>query len=116
MEDLKTTKSETKFIHLPKDVYQELIRNSVHNKLMETIVQQSFPDFVTNDTDNLYWLLGINPTREINRLDIAVSDIFKNHLKSNAIGDYNHAEIKEITKELKLLIKLFKSQEMIYDK
>lgn len=115
MKNLETTEQETNFIHLPKEVHEEMLRNSVQNKLMETIVQQSFPDFVTGDADNIYWLLGLNPHREINRLDIAVSDIFKSHLKSNTINSYNHKSIKSIIKELRQLVELFRSQEMLYD-
>lgn len=115
MKNLETTEQETNFIHLPKEVHEEILRNSVQNKLMETIVQQSFPDFVTGDADNIYWLLGLNPHREINRLDIAFSDIFKNHLKANQIGSYNHKEVKSIIKELRLLVELFRSQGILYD-
>src|SRR5690606_31293905 len=107
----------TEFVHLPKAVHKQLIRNTILDALQESRLRKIFPnDYHSSSVDSLLWLLGFNATRVSWEFRGLIDDIFSKHSLSFLPENIDSEKLnKKIRKELKPLISLYQLKYNVYE-
>jgi len=113
----QTPEKSTEFVHLPKAVHKQLIRNTILDALQESRLRKIFPnDYHSSSVDSLLWLLGFNATRVSWEFRGLIDDIFSKHSLSFLPENIDSEKLnKKIRKELKPLISLYQLKYNVYE-
>lgn len=113
-----TPKKTPEFVHIPKQVHKELLKNTILEALQEARMRTVFPnDYSSRSIDSLLWLLGINAKRVTFEFRGLIDQVFERYAPENLNPDSVHSDRlnKKVRKELKTLISLYQLKFDIYE-